>query len=139
MERRLYWGRSFPLQLRAVVGEGASGSRGVPEMCHDEARWSARAGEAGLRNYDYQFFVSDCSAEANYGGLLLLPIGLFKCIVVLFCTAERRICRRLSAGVDSDCGVFEWCVDLFRRYHSYGRVKVVARRVVVLMCVVVLS
>ena len=70
---------------------------------------------------------------------MLLPIGLFKSIVVYFCTAERRICRRFGAGIDSDCGVFEWCVVLFRRYGSYGRVKVVARRVVVLMCVVVLS
>ena len=29
-------------------------------------------------------FVSDCSAEGNYEGLLLLPIGLFKGVVVYF-------------------------------------------------------
>ena len=69
----------------------------------------------------------------------MLLIGLFKIIVVYFCTAERRICMRFGAGIDSDRGVFEWCVGLFQRYGSYGRVKVVARRVVVLMCVVVLS
>ena len=80
-------------------------------------------------------FVSDCSAEGNYEGLLLLPIGLFKGVVVYFCTAERRICMRFGAGIDSDRDVFEWCEGLFRRYGSYGRDKVVARRVVVLMCV----
>ena len=46
---------------------------------------------------------------------------------------------RFGAGIDSDRDVFEWCEGLFQRYGSYGRVKVVARRVVVLMCVVVLS
>ena len=70
---------------------------------------------------------------------MLLPIGLFNGIVVYFCTAERRICMRFSAGIDSDRDVFEWYIGLFRRYGSCGRVKVVARRVVVLMCVVVLS
>ena len=72
-------------------------------------------------------FISDCSAEGNYEGLLLLPIGHFKSIVVYFCTAERRICMHLGTGIDSDCGVFEWCVNLFRRYCSYSRVNVVAR------------
>ena len=90
------------------MGEGASGSRGAPETCHDEARWSARAGgEAGLRNYDYRFLVPTARQREIMMLLLLLPIGLFKCIVVLFCTAGRRICMRLSAGVDSDRGVFE--------------------------------
>ena len=51
-------------------------------------------------------FVSDCSAEGNYEGLLLLPISLFKSIVVCFCTAERRICMRFGAGIDSDRDVF---------------------------------
>ena len=71
--------------------------------------------------------------------VLVLPIGLFKSIDVYFCTVGRRICMRLGMGVDSDRGVFEWRVDLFQRYCSYGRVNVVARRVVVLMCVVILA
>ena len=92
------WGCEFPsiVKQRREERGGAAAMVGRIAFRND-------ADAPGLRNYDYRFSFPTARQREIIPGLLLLPIGLFKSIVVYFCTVERRICMRFGAGIDSDC------------------------------------